>query len=312
MHHILRAQQFDGPALNKLFHQTRHIKKALTDPEQKRALRSTFPDKSFYYLFAEPSTRTRTSFQKAATNLGMETMGTENAKDFSSMVKGETLEHSIRVILGNGFDVIAIRHSDNGAADRAAAVCDDCGFNTAIVNAGDGTSQHPTQALLDLFTIHEKFEQIDGLTVVIGGDLAHGRTARSLAYLLSKFRVKLIFVSTPELTVGEDIQAHLNERQIDFRLETKVEDAVPEADVVYWTRFQRERAGDSLAGSPHVITLGTMALFKPEAILLHPLPIVGEIAHEVDSHRQAYYFQQSDNGLPIRMALFQSILSAQD
>ncbi|MFA6898028.1 MAG: aspartate carbamoyltransferase, partial [Candidatus Paceibacterota bacterium] len=194
-------------------------------------------------------------------------------------------------------------------ADRAAAVSDSCGFNIPIVNAGDGTGQHPTQALLDLCTIHEQFDHIDGLTVVIGGDLAHGRTARSLAYLLSKFNIKLIFVSTPELTIGEDIQAHLKEKQIEFRLDTDLEESFPEADVVYWTRFQKERVGDATANLPHRITLETMALLRSKAILLHPLPIVGEIAREVDEHPQARYFHQAQNGMFVRMALLQNILA---
>lgn len=308
-HHILRAQQFDRSALEKLFGQTQNVQKQFQSKEGRNQLRLSFPDKILLYHFSEPSTRTRISFQMAALNLGMRVLGTENGKLFSSEVKGETLEHTATVLCGFYPSVIVIRHSDTGAADRVAAVSDQRGFDIPIINAGDGTGQHPTQALLDEFTIYEQFGYIDGLTVVIGGDLAHGRTARSLAYLLSKFDVKLIFVSTPELAIGEDIQAHLNEKQIPFRLEEKLEDALPEADVVYWTRFQKERAGDKLAGSPYQITLGTMGLFKPGAILLHPLPIIGEIAHEVDEHPQARYFRQAQNGMFVRMALLQNILA---
>jgi len=309
MKHILRAQQFDRSALERLFVETQTIRMSFQNSSGRDLLRAYYPDKTLLYLFSEPSTRTRISFQMAAVNLGMKTVGTESGKEFSSEVKGETLEHTIRVLCGYQPSVIVIRHKDNGAADRAASVSDKYNLNVPVVNAGDGTGQHPTQALLDLFTIQEKFGCIDGLTVVIGGDLTHGRTARSLAYLLSKFKVNLIFVSIPELTIGKDIQDHLHEKEIPFRLETKLEEALPEADVVYWTRFQAERAGEGITGSPHVITLGAMKLFKPEAILLHPLPIIGEIAHEVDDHAQAYYFRQAQNGMFVRMALLQDILS---
>lgn len=309
MKHILRSQQFDRSALEKLLAQTKTLSADFETPDGRAFLRASFPDRTLLYLFSEPSTRTRISFQMAAINLGMRTVGTESGKEFSSEVKGETLEHTIRVLCGYYPSVIVIRHKDNGAADRAAAVSDKYGFNVPIVNAGDGTGQHPTQALLDVYTIFEKFGRIDGLTVAIGGDLAHGRTARSLAYLLSKFSVKLIFISTPELTIGEDIQAHLAEAQIDFRLETELEKSLPEADVVFWTRFQKERADTSSAGSPYRISLETMKFFKPEAILLHPLPIVGEIAREVDDHAQAKYFHQARNGMFVRMVLLQNLLS---
>jgi len=226
MKHILRAQQFDRNALERMFVQTQTVRTAFQDPSGRDLLRAYYPDKTLLYLFSEPSTRTRISFQMAAINLGMRTVGTESGKEFSSQVKGETLEHTIRVLCGYGPSALVIRHKDNGAADRAATVSDKYGLNVPIINAGDGTGQHPTQSLLDLYTIMERLGKIDGLTIAIGGDLAHGRTARSLAYLLSKFNVNLIFISTPELTIGDDIQAHLNESKIPFRMETELAESI--------------------------------------------------------------------------------------
>ena len=258
-----------------------------------------------FTIFYEPSTRTRLSFAAAGAHLGMQVTGTENAGKFSSAIKGESLEDSIRVLCEYCPDVIVLRHDKAGAAERAAMVA---GPNTFIVNAGDGDGQHPTQALLDLYTISQEKGRLEDLTVVMGGDLANGRTVRSLAYLLSKFDgVRLVFVSPAELSMKEDIKAHLNEHKIDFQEEASLEAALRAADVVYWTRIQRERIQDEnlYAKVKDVYRIGPreMDFLKPEAVLMHPLPRVDEIAKEVDNDRRAVYFKQTGYGMFMRMSL---------
>jgi len=321
MKHILRSQQFDRPNLERLFAEVGTVAKMLDTPEGRFKLRSMLTGRIMCTLFYEPSTRTRVSFETAAHRLGMDVITTENAAEFSSAAKGETLEDSIRVIAGYGMDAIVLRHKEDGASDRAAGIIDRLGFATHVLNAGDGRGQHPTQALLDIYTIwSERLDhRIDGLTVVIGGDLANGRTVRSLAYMLSRFETKIIFVSPPELAIGDDIKEHLREHGIEFREETSVAAALPEADIVYWTRVQRERMIDPALRarnfSEYRIDGETLRLLKKDAALctpngvvysarlMHPLPRIDEIAKEVDDDPCAAYFRQAQNGLYVRAAL---------
>lgn len=308
MKHVLRSQQFDRGSLEGLFTEVQAISVMLNSPEGRKQLRETLAGRIMCTLFYEPSTRTRVSFETAAHRLGMDVITTENAAEFSSAAKGETLEDSIRVIAGYGTDAIVLRHKEDGASDRAAAIIDTLNLPTHILNAGDGRGQHPTQALLDLYTIwDETHHQIDGLTVAIGGDLANGRTVRSLAYMLSRFATKIIFVSPPELTIGEDIKQHLVEHEIEFREESSVAVALPEADIVYWTRVQRERMTDPVLRarnfSEYVIDLDVMGTLKSNVRVMHPLPRIDEIAKEVDADSRAAYFRQAQNGLYVRAAL---------
>ena len=314
--HVLMAQQFRAPAvLFDLFRAADHIAK-LTEDNNGDELQHLLKGGVMYEIFYEPSTRTRFSFWAAADMLGMNTCFSESAGHFSSAVKGETLEHTIRVLAGQRVHVIVIRHPETGAAQRAATVVDKYyPGKVAIVNAGDGRGQHPTQALLDVYTIWQKFHHLDDLTVVIGGDLANGRTCRSLAYLLSKFSgIRLIFLSPPELAMGDDIIAHLNESGISWKVADDFASALSLADVVYWTRVQKERLSDparfaELRDAFH-IGREAMSLLKPNAILMHPLPIAGEISLDVDDHVQAVYFDQANNGQFIRAALLMHIFGA--
>ena len=309
MKHILRSQQFDRPSLERLFAEVGVVAKMLQTPDGRRELRNKLTGRIMCTLFYEPSTRTRISFETAAHRLGMDVITTENAAEFSSAAKGETLEDSTLVIAGYGMDAIVLRHKDDGASDRAAGIIDRLGLSTHILNAGDGRGQHPTQALLDIYTIWSERpdHRIDGLTVVIGGDLANGRTVRSLAYMLSRFDTKIIFVSPPELSIGGDIKAHLREHGIEFREETAVAAALPEADIVYWTRVQRERMTDPALRtrnfSEYRINAETLNLLKQDARIMHPLPRIDEIAEEVDGDPRAAYFRQAANGLHVRSAL---------
>jgi aspartate carbamoyltransferase catalytic subunit len=261
-----------------------------------------------YEIFYEPSTRTRFSFWAAANMLGMQVCSSESAGQFSSAVKGETLEHTIRILAGQNVQVIVLRHHDTGAAQRAAAVVDKYYPNkVSIINAGDGRGQHPTQALLDVYTIWKRFGHFK-LKVVVGGDLKNGRTCRSLAYLLSKFDgAQFVFVSPPELRMEDDILKHLDESGISWSIEDDLRQALAAADVVYWTRVQKERLlhpdrFEELRDRYH-IGLKEMELLQPKAILMHPMPIAGEIGPEVDDHPSAIYFEQAVNGQFIRAAL---------
>lgn len=303
MHHVIEAQQFDPATLGELFAAARQMEEVVSNGGSERHHRCIMAT-----LFYEPSTRTRFSFETAMHRLGGRVISTENAAEFSSVAKGETLEDTIRIM--NGYaDVIVIRHHEVGAARRAAAVS-----RVPVINAGDGAGQHPTQALLDLYTIRKELGRIEGLSVAMVGDLANGRTVRSLTYLLSKYpEVKLYFVAPPPLRMKEDILAYLAEHQVGFVEESSFERVLPQVDVVYQTRIQKERFGDRLADyeqcrGVYVINQATLGLMNPKAIVMHPLPRLDEISMEVDQDPRAAYFRQAQNGLYVRMALLTAVL----
>jgi aspartate carbamoyltransferase catalytic subunit len=303
LHHIIEAQQFDLPTLMRLFEVAEEMERVVA-----RGGITDYQNRIMATLFYEPSTRTRFSFETAMHRLGGHVISTENAAEFSSVAKGETLEDTIRIL--NGYaDVIVIRHKEVGSARRAAAVS-----RVPVINAGDGAGQHPTQALLDLYTIRKEIGAIDGLRIAMVGDLAQGRTVRSLAYLLSKFQgVKIYFVAPPLLKMKEDILDHLKERNVWWTEEAELDKVLPEVDVVYQTRVQKERFGDRIADyeqcrGVYIITPESLRLMKPKAIIMHPLPRLEEIAMEVDADPRAAYFRQAQNGLYVRMALLTMVL----
>lgn len=303
LHHVVEAQQFDQATLLDLLQAATEMEKLVA-----RGGSDQFHTRIMATLFYEPSTRTRFSFETAMLRLGGRVISTENAAMFSSVAKGETLEDTVRML--NGYaDVIVIRHYEVGAAKRAAAVS-----RVPVINAGDGVGQHPTQALLDLYTIQKEIGHIDGLRIAMVGDLAQGRTVRSLAYLLSKFRgVKIYFVAPPLLKMKEDILEHLREKHVEYVEETSLEKVLPEVEVVYQTRVQKERFGDRIADyeqcrGVYVLTAESLRLMKPHAIIMHPLPRLDEIAMEVDQDPRAAYFRQAQNGLYVRMALLANVL----
>jgi len=303
LHHVIEAQQFDLPTMTRLFEVAEEMERVVA-----RGGITDYQNRIMATLFYEPSTRTRFSFETAMHRLGGHVISTENAAEFSSVAKGETLEDTIRIL--NGYaDVIVIRHKEVGSAKRAAAVS-----RVPVINAGDGAGQHPTQALLDLYTIRKDIGAIDGLRIAMVGDLAQGRTVRSLAYLLSKFQgVKIYFVAPPLLKMKEDILDHLKERNVWWTEETELDKVLPEVDVVYQTRVQKERFGDRIADyeqcrGVYIITPESLRLMKPKAIIMHPLPRLEEIAMEVDADPRAAYFRQAQNGLYVRMALLTMVL----
>jgi aspartate carbamoyltransferase catalytic subunit len=303
LHHVIEAQQFDLPTLTRLFEVAEEMERVVA-----RGGMTDYQNRIMATLFYEPSTRTRFSFETAMHRLGGHVISTENAAEFSSVAKGETLEDTIRIL--NGYaDVIVIRHKEVGSAKRAAGVS-----RVPVINAGDGAGQHPTQALLDLYTIRKEVGAIDGLRIAMVGDLAQGRTVRSLAYLLSKFQdVKIYFVAPPLLKMKEDILAHLRERNVWWTEETALDRVLPEVDVIYQTRVQKERFGDRLADyeqcrGVYIISTESLRLMKQKAIILHPLPRLEEITMEVDADPRAAYFRQAQNGLYVRMALLTMVL----
>ncbi|MFB3855570.1 MAG: aspartate carbamoyltransferase [Vicinamibacterales bacterium] len=292
LRHVIESQQFTVPLLMELFDRTRRMERVV-----ERGGTLDYQDKVMATLFYAPSTRTRFSFEAAMLRLGGRVLSTEQARLFSSEIEGEQLEDTIRII-GGYSDVIVLRHTEEGGARRAASVSP-----VPVINAGDGGSgQHPTQALLDLYTIYRE-RPLEGLSIAIVGELDRGRTVRSLAYLLSKFeRVRIFFVSPPELQMKRDILDHLEEHGVQYSLESAMEDILSEVDVVYQTRIVPERlAGHDL--SRFAINRNTLEQMKPDAMILHPLPRTVEIDKAVDDDPRALYFRQAKNGLFVRMAL---------
>jgi len=257
-------------------------------------------------LFFEPSTRTRLSFEAAMHKLGGSTIGFAEA-EIASVKKGENLADTVRVV-ENYADVIALRHPLEGAARLAAEFA-----KVPIINGGSGAEEHPTQALLDLYTIMKEKGKIDGLKIALIGDLRYGRTVHSLAYALSLYDIELYLVSPESLKMRREVLRTIKEK-ISITEKTSLEKIVPLVDVLYVTRIQKERFPDpveyaKVKGS-YKIDLETLSKAKEDLIILHPLPRVDEIAAEVDNTSHARYFQQVWNGIVIRMALLALILGA--
>jgi aspartate carbamoyltransferase catalytic subunit len=308
--HIIKSQQFSTEFLHQFFYKVSQIQQQFKNPTGQVILRQKLANKILFNLFYEPSTRTRYSFAAAAHHMGMQVIGTENAKHFSSAVKGESIEDTIKVLCGYHPDAIVLRHHEIGAAERAAAVS-----TVPIINAGDGAGQHPTQALLDVYTIFNRLKTLNNLTVLIGGDLANGRTTRSLVYLLAKFKgTNFVFCSPEPLKMLPDLKEHLEENEVSYiEIFDDLHKVVGAADVVYWTRIQKERITDPELDidaliQKFVIDKQVLSLMKPYSVLMHPLPRNREISVEVDDDIRAAYFEQASNGMYVRMALLESLL----
>jgi aspartate carbamoyltransferase catalytic subunit len=297
--HVLSSHQFDRARLDAVFARARGLAQ-VRDGRLAGRIMAT--------LFYEPSTRTRLSFESAMLRLGGSVIGTEAAREFSSVIKGETLEDTIRMVAAYA-DLIVLRHDEAGAAARAAAVS-----GVPIVNAGDGPGEHPTQALLDLYTVDSELGRIEGLHVALCGDLRYGRTARSLALLLSLYPgVRLTFVAPDVVQMRPDILALMDDRGVPYRITDSLLDTVGDADVLYQTRVQKERFEEpsdfERARGDTRIDMRVMDALPPHAIVMHPLPRVDEIDHEVDADPRAAYFRQARNGVAIRMALLEMLLA---
>lgn len=259
-------------------------------------------------LFYEASTRTRLSFESSMLRLGGCVVGTENAREFSSVSKGETLQDTIRIL--NGYcDVIVMRHDEKGAARTAAGVS-----RVPVLNAGDGPGEHPTQALLDLYTIKREFGEVEGKKVAFVGDLKNGRTVRSLAQLLVHFKgVELFFVAPKALAMKDDIKDLLKRKGFKYSETEKLEDVLPLVDVLYMTRVQKERFASEkeylACKGVYVLDAKKAASMKASAIIMHPLPRIDEIAPDVDEDSRARYFEQAQCGLFVRMSLLSLLIA---
>jgi len=257
-------------------------------------------------LFFEPSTRTRLSFETAMYKLGGNVIGFAEP-GVSSVKKGETLADTVRVV-ENYSDVIVMRHPLEGAARFAAEYA-----HVPVINGGSGAEEHPTQALLDLYTILKAKGRIDGLNIALMGDLRYGRTVHSLAYALSLYDVKLNMVSPELLRMRREVLEDIKTR-IDVTEHRDVEDILPELDVLYVTRIQKERFPDlgeyEKVRGTYKVDLDLLRNAKDDLVVLHPLPRVDEIAVEVDSTPFAKYFEQTRNGVIVRMALLALVLGA--
>ena len=302
--HVLSTKQFlDHIKLDELF--------AAADLLEKQDAAGKVPPdlagKILATVFYEPSTRTRFSFEAGMLKLGGQVITTESAAQFSSAVKGETLEDSIKVISGFA-DTIVLRHPEQGAAERAARVS-----SVPVINGGDGIGEHPSQALYDLYTIKKELGRVDGLHVAFVGDMKNGRTVKSLLTLLNSYKdVKVSLISPEALALPAARIEELKQQNVDFRISTDLNSILQDADVFYVTRVQKERFEDAAEyeklKDAYIIDAKTLAAMKEKAIIMHPLPRVNEIAPEVDTDPRAAYFRQGRNGLFVRMALLVSVL----
>ncbi len=259
-------------------------------------------------VFYEPSTRTRLSFESAMHRLGGRVISVAEARTSSSAAKGETIEDSARM-LSSYADVIVQRHPAIGSARALADAAD-----VPVINAGDGAGEHPTQALLDLYTIEREKGALDGLTVAMVGDLKNGRTVHSLSRALAHWRVELDLVAPPELAMPAALVAELRARGVVIRETSNMDEALQRADVAYITRIQQERfiTPDEYLKykGVYIITADVVRRARPGVSILHPLPRVDEIAVDVDDLPNAAYFRQARNGVYVRMALLAMVLGA--
>ena len=256
-------------------------------------------------LFFEPSTRTRLSFESAINRLGARVIGFSDTAN-TSVSKGETFHDTITTI-SNYCDMIVMRHSLEGAPRYASEIS-----KVPVVNAGDGANQHPSQTLLDLYSIKKTQGGLDGISIMMVGDLKYGRTVHSLLQALSHFNTKFTFVAPPELQLPDEYKLFLKEKGLPFEEKREIDEAINQADIVYMTRVQRERFTDPMeyerVKNVYVLRNSMLENTKPNMRILHPLPRVNEIATDVDSNPKAYYFNQTENGVYTRMAIISYLL----
>jgi len=256
-------------------------------------------------LFFEPSTRTRLSFESAVSYLGGKIIGFSDASS-SSVKKGESLRDTIRTV-ANYSDAIVMRHPNEGSARFASEVS-----AVPIINAGDGANQHPTQCLLDLYSIRKTQGKLDGLNIAFVGDLKYGRTVHSLVQALCQFNCTFHLVSPIELKLPSSVKIHIKEKNLTYYQYTALEDVIPKVDVLYMTRIQKERFSDPIEyekiKNSYNLKNEMLQHTHTSLRIMHPLPRVNEIDEDVDSNQRAYYFQQALNGVYVRQALVTSIL----
>jgi aspartate carbamoyltransferase catalytic subunit len=309
-YHTLFAQQFDRPLLERLCLLSNRIRFINKSREGALYLKSILAHKRAMLYFSQPSSRTFLSHLAACQILGITTGSVRDAAT-SSEFKGESHEDSVRTF-SSYFDMIIMRSPEQGLAEKMSWELSNSSRPIPILNAGSGKDQHPTQALLDIYTLVRSFEEkggLDGRTVVFCGDLLRGRTVRSLSYLLTNFEnVKQVFVAPAELQVPDDVKAILDEKGVEYQVSDDLRGAVGVADAVYMTRIQDEwdsSKGDSAKIDTSLFKFGAeeLALLKPDGIIMHPLPRRDEIATCCDHDPRAMYWRQMRNGMWIRAAL---------
>lgn len=256
-------------------------------------------------LFFEPSTRTRLSFESAASYLGAKVIGFSDSSS-SSVKKGETLKDTILTV-SNYSDIIVMRHPREGSARYASEVSP-----VPIINAGDGANQHPTQTLLDMYSIRKTQGKLDGINIAFVGDLKYGRTVHSLVMALVNFDTTFHLVSPPELKLPSYVKSHIKKKKLKHHQYTNLSEVIPEVDILYMTRIQKERFSDPIeyerVKNSYILNETMLQNAKDNMKVLHPLPRVNEITEDVDASPKAYYFQQAQNGVYVRQALLASIL----
>jgi aspartate carbamoyltransferase catalytic subunit len=294
---VIRIQDFSIEEVNFVMETAARFETVL----EKNGRLTNMAGKVLATLFYEPSTRTRLSFETAMLRLGGQVVSVAEAKTSSSAAKGETLFDTGKMIAGYS-DVSVIRHPVLGSAAELAS-----GSSAPVINGGDGAGQHPTQALLDLYTILKEKGKVKGLTVALAGDLKNGRTVHSLSALLSRFGVRFFFVAPDALKMPAEISDNLKKQKVEIVETPDLAKALAESDVVYMTRIQKERFEDPaeydrLKGS-YELNLSMVNQAKKGLTIMHPLPRVTEIATDLDEYEGAAYFRQAANGVPVRMAL---------
>jgi aspartate carbamoyltransferase catalytic subunit len=299
---IISVSQFDTARLDYIFNRAHEMR----DMVERVGSTDLLKGRVLACLFYEPSTRTSASFIAAMERLGGSVIPITQGVQFSSVSKGETLADTVRT-LEQYADVIVLRHPEIGSAQLAADYAE-----VPVINAGDGAGEHPTQALLDLFTIEEELGGIAGLKIAMVGDLRYGRTVHSLTRLLTQYDVSLRFVSPEILRLPLTIMNHVIDAGLNVRETHDVADVIENADVLYVTRVQKERFSDLAqyeeVKNQYEITPELMQRAKNKMVVMHPLPRVGEIHYSVDSDPRAAYFRQVKNGMYIRMALLAAVL----
>jgi len=300
--HILSAADLSSAEISLVLNAARVFE---LDANGSREFRTLLQGKTLTTAFFEPSTRTRLSFEAAMLRIGGQVSSIQYGRS-SSSEKGESLQDMGRILSGYA-DIVAVRHPGNGSVAAFASTA-----NVPVINAGDGANQHPTQALLDLYTILLEKRSLDGLTIGFIGDLKYSRTVHSLLSLLQHYHVTFQFISHPLLALPDSIKTSLAEGGQSFQESGELGKALAELDVLYVTRVQKERFADALeyeqANRNYQLNRGTLRLSKPDLILLHPLPRLQEIHPELDSDPRAKYFRQAQNGVYVRMALLALLL----
>jgi aspartate carbamoyltransferase catalytic subunit len=311
--HIIMSQQFDRKLLDEICELTTKIRGISKGNKGVLFLQSLLQGKRAMLYFVQPSTRTFLSFMAACQVLGMQCSEVRDTATSSEM-KGESQEDTVRTF-SSYVDLIVMRHPQAGFAERIAFLLNQISRPVPVINAGSGKDQHPTQALLDIYTLHRSFENyggIDGKKIAFVGDLKRGRTVRSLAYLLRNYTgVTLYFVAPRELQMEEDLKGYLQEHEVTYEERDNLKEVIPTVDAVYMTRIQDEydEAGESkrIDYSAYYFKKEYLKILPPNAIIMHPLPRRAELPLEIDADKRAIYWRQVRNGMWVRVSLIASI-----